>query len=173
MVCLFQVLHLLLRIIYQICADLKSTSAIETWLLLFQLGSQKSNMLDALASKPDLSASRAKASAAFTPPGVTGSLVAFIVFGTTEPLRKKMYQTFVPKRFQRLPTLWQTQPYDSPSNMRMGHDRIHSSHCEPQERDIGMIDLSPARGLGHNSKNCDDGMPIPPPPKLVVGHSAD
>ncbi|KAI1798536.1 hypothetical protein F4811DRAFT_198669 [Daldinia bambusicola] len=36
-------------------------------------------------------------------PGVSTSLLVFIVFGTTRTFRKRIYETFVPKRFQKKP----------------------------------------------------------------------
>ncbi|WYZ46757.1 hypothetical protein EsH8_IX_000982 [Colletotrichum jinshuiense] len=50
---------------------------------------------------PDLSVKRARSSVRGYVSGVTPSLVAFLVFGTTKTFQRKIYATFVPKRFQR------------------------------------------------------------------------
>lgn len=121
---IFPIWHRSLRIFYSVCTDLVLISTIEVFLVLFQISSQKTNTADALASMADLSAARAKGSAAVTAPGVTGSLVAFIVFGTTEPLRKKMYQTFVPKRFQRPTTASRANVYILAADARLGHELV-------------------------------------------------
>ncbi|KAK2016152.1 hypothetical protein LZ32DRAFT_601727 [Colletotrichum eremochloae] len=51
--------------------------------------------------QPDLSVRRARTSIRGYVPGVSPSLAAFLVFGTTKTFQQKMYQTFVPKIFQR------------------------------------------------------------------------
>lgn len=52
---------------------------------------------DSHASEPDLSPGRASSNIVGYMPGVTPSLVLFIVFGTTRPLRLTMYDRLVPK----------------------------------------------------------------------------
>ncbi|KAK8080604.1 hypothetical protein PG997_008422 [Apiospora hydei] len=69
--------------------------------IIFQISAQQNNNRDAAAAAPDLSAKRAIAMMYFNMPGVTASLLAFVVFGTTRPFRERMYQTFVPKWFQK------------------------------------------------------------------------
>ncbi|KAK2042045.1 hypothetical protein LZ31DRAFT_373819 [Colletotrichum somersetense] len=51
--------------------------------------------------QPDLSVKRARTSIRGYVPGVSPSLAAFLVFGTTKTFQEKMYSTFVPKIFQR------------------------------------------------------------------------
>ncbi|KZL78422.1 glycoside hydrolase [Colletotrichum tofieldiae] len=51
--------------------------------------------------EPDLSLKRARSSIRGYVAGVTPSLVAFLVFGTTKTFQQKIYETFIPKRFQR------------------------------------------------------------------------
>ncbi|OBR04224.1 Glycoside hydrolase [Colletotrichum higginsianum IMI 349063] len=51
--------------------------------------------------QPDLSLKRARSSVRGYVPGVTPSLVAFLVFGTTKTFQRKIYDAFVPKRFRR------------------------------------------------------------------------
>lgn len=52
---------------------------------------------DARASEPDLSPGRASSNIVGYMPGVTPSLVLFVVFGTTRTLRQTMYERFVPR----------------------------------------------------------------------------
>ncbi|ROT40813.1 hypothetical protein SODALDRAFT_272888 [Sodiomyces alkalinus F11] len=68
---------------------------------LFQITAITNKDNDVEATEPDLSAERAKSSWIFFMPGVTPGLFIFIVFGTTTPLRRYMYEKFVPKRWQR------------------------------------------------------------------------
>ncbi|KAJ0164263.1 hypothetical protein CTA2_1408, partial [Colletotrichum tanaceti] len=51
--------------------------------------------------QPDLSTRRARSSVRGYLPGVTPSLVAFLVFGTTKTFQRKIYETFVPEWFRR------------------------------------------------------------------------
>ncbi|ORY65208.1 uncharacterized protein BCR38DRAFT_523711 [Pseudomassariella vexata] len=67
----------------------------------FQITAHQNNIRDARASSPDFSASRARKSYLLDIPGVSASLLSFLMFGTTKPFRDKMYTTFIPKRFQR------------------------------------------------------------------------
>lgn len=48
------------------------------------------------SDQADLSAARANSSFALFMPGVTASLITFVVFGTTRPFREYMWDTFVP-----------------------------------------------------------------------------
>ncbi|KAK7958266.1 hypothetical protein PG996_010294 [Apiospora saccharicola] len=69
--------------------------------IVFQITAQKNNNRDAVATTPDLSAERAISMMIFNMPGVTASLLAFVVFGTTRPFRERMYRTFVPGCLRR------------------------------------------------------------------------
>ncbi|KAK6827974.1 hypothetical protein PG990_009605 [Apiospora arundinis] len=68
--------------------------------IIFQITAQKNNNRDAVAKAPDLSAERAVSMMLFNIPGVTASLLAFVVFGTTRPFRERMWRTFVPACLQ-------------------------------------------------------------------------
>ncbi|KAF3769757.1 hypothetical protein M406DRAFT_348869 [Cryphonectria parasitica EP155] len=66
-------------------------------------------------SAPDLSTTRAMKTVTGYLSGVSPSLLAFVVFGTTKTFQRKMYQTFVPK-FLR------------PKRNRKGNSRLASHH---------------------------------------------
>ncbi|KAH0430455.1 hypothetical protein CcaCcLH18_07835 [Colletotrichum camelliae] len=51
--------------------------------------------------EPDLSDKRGRSSVRGYVSGVTPSLVAFLVFGTTKTFQRKMYETFVPRSLQK------------------------------------------------------------------------
>ncbi|KAF4414258.1 hypothetical protein CFRS1_v014307 [Colletotrichum fructicola] len=51
--------------------------------------------------QPDLSDKRGRSSVRGYVSGVTPSLVAFLVFGTTKTFQRKMYETFVPRSLQK------------------------------------------------------------------------
>ncbi|PVI02243.1 hypothetical protein DM02DRAFT_653710 [Periconia macrospinosa] len=55
----------------------------------------------ALRSEPDLSRKRALSSVRGYLTGVSPSMLAFVVFGTTKPFQQKMYTTFVPRIFRK------------------------------------------------------------------------
>jgi hypothetical protein len=78
-----------------------SLSVFEVTNTLFQIRAVMNAESDAAASAPDFSAERAKGAWIFFMPGVTPGLFIFIVFGTTTPLRRYMYETIVPTRWQR------------------------------------------------------------------------
>ncbi|KAK8090863.1 hypothetical protein PG994_000368 [Apiospora phragmitis] len=78
-----------------------STRIFEVVNIIFQIAAQQNNNRDAAAAVPDMSAGRAISVTYFNMPGVTASLLAFVVFGTTRPFRERMYQTFVPGWFQK------------------------------------------------------------------------
>lgn len=78
-------------------------SIFECSIATFQVSGQQNNTVDFLSDKPNTSASKAIRVSLQDLPGVTASLIPFIVFGTTKPFRQKMYETFVPGCLQRKP----------------------------------------------------------------------
>ncbi len=78
-----------------------SLSVFEVTNTLFQLMAVANAQSDYDAPEPKLSAEKAKESWLFFMPGVTPGLFIFIVFGTTAPLRRYMYEKFVPSRRQK------------------------------------------------------------------------
>lgn len=78
-------------------------SIFECSIATFQVTGQQNNTVDFLSEKPNTSASKAIRVSLQDLPGVTASLIPFIVFGTTRPFREKMYKTFVPRCLQRKP----------------------------------------------------------------------
>ncbi|KLU90183.1 hypothetical protein MAPG_09147 [Magnaporthiopsis poae ATCC 64411] len=75
--------------------------AFEVTNTLFQIMAVTNAAADLAATEPDLSAERARRTWIFFMPGVTPGLFIFIVFGTTAPLRRYMWETFVPRRWRR------------------------------------------------------------------------
>ena len=59
-----------------------------------QVAWQRNTSQDTLAASPDTSAARARHDSALFLPGVSSSLLAFIVFGTTTPFRRHMRRVF-------------------------------------------------------------------------------
>lgn len=97
-------------------------SAYEVVTILFQAFSAASTKdTTAIGSEPDLSASRAFGENLIYVPGVSSGYLVFIVFGTTRPFRRTMYQTFVPKRFQK------TKPGTNPSAYASAGVSMHAS----------------------------------------------
>lgn len=66
--------------------------------ILFQVVSMdNSSSLESLGSSPDLSVERAKLDFMLFIPGVSASLLTFVVFGTTKPFRETLKRTFIPR----------------------------------------------------------------------------
>ncbi|KXJ96827.1 hypothetical protein Micbo1qcDRAFT_229632 [Microdochium bolleyi] len=97
-------------------------SAYEVVTILFQirffLGTKDAA---AIGAEPDLSASNAIASSVIYLPGVTSGFLVFVVFGTTKPFRQTMYETFTPKKFQKI----EEKPMPGTYGSRQG--TLHSS----------------------------------------------
>ncbi|KAI1374872.1 hypothetical protein F4677DRAFT_425259 [Hypoxylon crocopeplum] len=72
--------------------------------ILSEVAQLSNHTKEKLGESADLSAERAKNDFVLFMPGVSTSLLVFIVFGTTRNFRKAMYKTFIPKRFQKQPT---------------------------------------------------------------------
>ncbi|KAF9872126.1 glycoside hydrolase [Colletotrichum karsti] len=82
---------------------------------------------------PDLSVKRALSSVRGYVSGVTPSLVAFLVFGTTKTFQRKIYETFIPKRFQR-----KRKPRKNLS-ISLGNSRP-SPHMPASQRPVQQVD---------------------------------
>lgn len=63
--------------------------------IICQVAWQANTSRDTLSSGPDRSAARARHDSALFLPGVSSSLLAFIIFGTTTPFRNYMREVFV------------------------------------------------------------------------------
>lgn len=72
------------------------------WTNLAPRLSNRKNVLETLTeTEPDLSHKRAMATVTGYLSGVSPSMLAFIVFGTTKTFQRKMYRTFVPRALRR------------------------------------------------------------------------
>ncbi|KAK6214368.1 hypothetical protein LQW54_004417 [Pestalotiopsis sp. IQ-011] len=69
--------------------------------MLFQFTGMSNSNEDATRTSPDFSVERAKETTILFLPGPAPSYLLFIVFGTTAAFRRHMYETFVPRRWQR------------------------------------------------------------------------
>ncbi|KAI0483959.1 hypothetical protein GGR56DRAFT_679322 [Xylariaceae sp. FL0804] len=70
---------------------------------LFQLTAAQNNRHDLGSTTPDLTAARANSTLFLFMPGITPGIALFLIFGTTAGHRAKMYETFVPRRWQKPP----------------------------------------------------------------------
>ncbi|KAI6081507.1 hypothetical protein F4821DRAFT_273083 [Hypoxylon rubiginosum] len=71
--------------------------------ILSEVAQLSNHTKEKLGHEADLSVPRAKNDFLLFMPGVSTSLLVFIVFGTTRTFRKTMYKKFIPKRFQHRP----------------------------------------------------------------------
>jgi hypothetical protein len=107
--------------------------------ILFQVVSMHNNRsLESIGFSPDLSVGKAKLDFLLFVPGVSASLLTFVVFGTTKPFRETIKRTFVPRWFTRekqaRPSL---TPYSS-------HTRKKNHMAGTSEEDL----YSPSEGGG-------------------------
>ncbi|KAF3070357.1 hypothetical protein GL218_00449 [Daldinia childiae] len=72
--------------------------------ILLEVSQLSNHTMEKLGESANLSKERAKNDFLLFMPGVSTSLLVFVVFGTTRTFRKAIYKTFVPKRFQKKPT---------------------------------------------------------------------
>ncbi|KAF4922844.1 hypothetical protein CGCVW01_v005053 [Colletotrichum viniferum] len=110
--------------------------------------------------QPDLSDKRGRSSVRGYVSGVTPSLVAFLVFGTTKTFQRKMYETFVPRRRRAKKNL----------SISVGNSR-QSPHVQPTKRpnqavdQFTLNDLTPKYPMRNYSPQCSsDGNPSPRQP---------
>jgi hypothetical protein len=118
---------------------------------------------DAMSEAADLSAEHAKEIVTNFLPGVSPSLLSFIVFGTTKPFRHYMYKKFVPRRFQpHLPLT--ARPSSSPVSTRESKtsgDRYASVRMSRNnEHGIGLQTMKPAKVPHSNYTDSEDERPI-------------
>ncbi|KAI1340038.1 hypothetical protein F5Y15DRAFT_381222 [Xylariaceae sp. FL0016] len=75
--------------------------AFQAYNILAEIYQVKNHSPKAVGKRPDLSPGLARIDFFNFMPGVSASLLVFVVFGTTRTFRNTMYITFVPKWFQR------------------------------------------------------------------------
>ncbi|KAF6842057.1 glycoside hydrolase [Colletotrichum plurivorum] len=68
--------------------------------IMFQVSSARQNNRDSLSETPDLSLERLHLDLILFLPGVSTSLLTFVVFGTTKTFRDYLFAKLIPKRFQ-------------------------------------------------------------------------
>ncbi|KAK1851129.1 glycoside hydrolase [Colletotrichum chrysophilum] len=100
--------------------------------------------------QPDLSNKRGRSSVRGYVSGVTPSLVAFLVFGTTKTFQRKMYETFVPRSLQK------RRRAKKNLSISVGNSR-QSPHVQPTKRpnqavdQFTLSDLTPKFPMGNYS----------------------
>ncbi|KAI1877073.1 uncharacterized protein JN550_001145 [Neoarthrinium moseri] len=132
----------------------------ECCLATFQVTGQQNNTAVFLSHAPNLSAEKAIRMSLQDLPGVTASLIPFVVFGTTKQFREKMWTTFVPKRWQKSSkrdnmafTNRQSMLQDPYSSIRVSKGVAIS---------YSMNDMSPTPSCSNYKKAADDEKPLKP-----------
>ncbi|KAK6194236.1 Chromosome transmission fidelity protein 18 [Pestalotiopsis sp. IQ-011] len=138
----------------------------------FQVTGQQNNSVDYLSDAPNTSASKAIRVAVQDLPGVTASLVPFIVFGTTRPFREKMYDTFVPRWWRRRGEDERRKkrrdtggPYTTRSSMSQRAPFTSIRVSKGVDISYSMNELTPTRSSSHyETRSSDDEklMPLSP-----------
>ncbi|KAM0591985.1 hypothetical protein ACHAPN_006982 [Verticillium nonalfalfae] len=72
-------------------------SAFQMVTIVFQVSASRRNNLESIGTEPDLGMDRLQSDLLVFIPGVTASLLTFVVFGTTKTFRDYMRSHFVPK----------------------------------------------------------------------------
>ncbi|RYO92887.1 hypothetical protein DL766_009135 [Monosporascus sp. MC13-8B] len=118
--------------------------------ILCQIAWHSNISRDIEADGPDMSEARARHDSALFLPGVSSSLLAFIIFGTTTPFRKHMRKVFI-DRWRGRPT--QSPPIPSSPSPQTGYEvrvygpngpntTVHAVRYE--EGDIGLQHTKPS-----------------------------
>ncbi|KAH9886353.1 hypothetical protein F4778DRAFT_477973 [Xylariomycetidae sp. FL2044] len=129
---------------------------------LFQLTATNNNKKDVNSDTADLSLGRANSVLFLFMPGVTPGVFLFIIFGTTAGHRKMMYETLIPRRWQRTPGqrkklfVW---PWIWPRAWR----RVSEEPAEFPSRPL--TSLSNALTVNTKSREALNMKPLPPRPK--------
>ncbi|RYP71804.1 hypothetical protein DL769_004610 [Monosporascus sp. CRB-8-3] len=118
---------------------------------------------DVEADGPDMSTARARHDSALFLPGVSSSLLAFIIFGTTTPFRKHMRKVFI-DRWRGRPTQPSPKP-PSPSPQTGYEVRVYGPNgpnttvyaVRNEEGDIGLQHTKPPNSLSTRYIESDGG----------------
>ncbi|KAH6659227.1 hypothetical protein BKA67DRAFT_8593 [Truncatella angustata] len=141
----------------------------------FQVNGQQNNTVDSLSDRPNASASTAIRSSLQDLPGVTASLIPFIVFGTTRPFRQKIWETFVPQclRRRRRSLRRNTLPYTSRSSVQPQRPLTAIRVSKGVDISYSTNELTtPTRSSSNYDRISDDEkrmLPPPPPPASIPG----
>ncbi|RYP89421.1 hypothetical protein DL770_004391 [Monosporascus sp. CRB-9-2] len=131
--------------------------------ILCQVAWHRNISSDVEADGPDMSAARAKHDSSLFLPGVSSSLLAFIIFGTTTPFREHMRKVFVDS--------WRGRPTQSPPNqsspsLQTGYEvRVYGPNgpnttvyaVRNEERDVGLQHTNPSNLLSTRYTESDGG----------------
>ncbi|KAI0181673.1 hypothetical protein GGR52DRAFT_584061 [Hypoxylon sp. FL1284] len=114
--------------------------------ILSEVSQLSNHTKEKLGDAPDLSAGKAKHDFLLFMPGVSTSLLVFIVFGTTRTFRKTMYKTFIPKRLQT-----------HSSESEMGADTApHGNMRDEEEPSRGLHETGIGRSADAGPKTVND-----------------
>ncbi|KAI2616319.1 hypothetical protein GGR54DRAFT_649609 [Hypoxylon sp. NC1633] len=145
--------------------------------ILSEVAQLSNHTKEKLGDSADLSATRAKGDFLLFMPGVSTSLLVFIVFGTTRNFRKAMYKTFIPKRFQK-----ETTDEDQAEDTNPNGDTRDDEECGPEVREtsnrrprnIGLKTVhEPEREPDPATVGTSEQPAAPPPPPPASRGSAD
>ncbi|KAF3019728.1 hypothetical protein E8E14_009163 [Neopestalotiopsis sp. 37M] len=137
--------------------------------MLFQFTGMSNSNKDAIRTSPDYSVERAKETMILFLPGPAPSYLLFIVFGTTTAFRRHMFETFLPKRWQRrsddtdtVARPWVLSPKrSSRSTLRPRTMTGPSPSSIPQAVAIQLADIEKG-GRSPPSNDSDDTLPMLP-----------
>jgi hypothetical protein len=128
--------------------------------IMFEILSVNHNSADALRDAPDLSVERLRTDFLLFMPGVSASLLNFIVFGTTKTFREYIHFTFVPRQLQTRFAMWSPSfrsaklAMPSPSTAKMNAPVYDH---EERERELGVYTPT-LDGRGIRLREMDVGM---------------
>ncbi|OTA57962.1 hypothetical protein K449DRAFT_374214 [Hypoxylon sp. EC38] len=106
--------------------------------ILLEISQLSHHTKEKIGEAPNLSAEKAKNDFLLFLPGVSTSLLVFIVFGTTRTCRKTIYKTFIPRRFQKKPAAAE------PGTATIPLERVREDEGSGQEDSRGASDEGPS-----------------------------
>ncbi|KAI1389098.1 uncharacterized protein F4822DRAFT_429710 [Hypoxylon trugodes] len=132
--------------------------------ILSEISQLSNHTKEKLGDSADLSAGRAKNDFLLFIPGVSTSLLVFIVFGTTRTFRKTMYSKFIPKRFQKTPSRVEPTPATPAAQESRDEEENYHNMSNEAPSDKGLNNESEAATTVGTREICST--PPNPPPDL-------
>ncbi|EGO59743.1 hypothetical protein NEUTE1DRAFT_121491 [Neurospora tetrasperma FGSC 2508] len=126
----------------------------ELVVIFFQLRAANTNTKDNIPPHPDLSAARARGDFALFCPGVSASLLIFIVFGTTRTFREYVWTRFAPQLLQdRVAARKALKKQKTPPNEGGGQGGGENGGTMAPPVILSTFQIGVRRNSSHNSAN--------------------
>lgn len=142
-------------------SKLTSSQSVFEWTNISPRMKAKGHIVESVnETEPDLSESRAMSTVTGYLSGVSPSLLAFIVFGTTKTFQRKMYKTFVPKVIRKKIARCRKRRHGGGGGDDDNDDDFACRHAE------GRLPFSSSSAAGSSFARASTLVIAPPPPPL-------